>query len=920
MDSQTAADIERIAGLSDFIDATRHRYPELVSELADSGRLVEPGSEGQYATLTRSLPNDEAFDRALRLLRKREMFRIIFRDFSHRADLWETTRDLSNLADACLQSALDHYYGQNCEKYGTPRLSTGEPMTLFVIALGKLGACELNLSSDIDLVFGYHEPGVIEDSGKSHQEFFMRLARQLIASLDETTSEGIVFRVDMRLRPYGESGPLVMHRPALEKYFVEEGRDWERYAFIKARTAAGAQESGDAFLDWLRPFVYRKHLDYGAIEALREMKRLIDRQVELKELQDDLKLGPGGIREVEFIAQMHQLIFGGHEVALQVPRLREVLQELVNQNLMPADEVAALMDAYVFLRNSEHAIQGEGDKQTQLLPPDSERQKRLAEVMGFEAYESYILVLNQHRENVRQSFAELLQTGPSEQEQLLEGNLHWISAWNDPASATDMFARCGFEDASSVVKTLVALKEDVAELQEVARERMSRLMPVVLSLVARQAEPTGAISRVMPIIDSILRRSTYLAFLLENVDALQRLVTLCAMSPWVSEQLEEHPILLYELSDRNHSSDTITRDALATQLSDLLMVLDPGDLESQMDALRQFKHGAVMRTAILELLGELPLMRASDALTNIAELVLSRSLELAWDQLVNKHGLPCDREGNPQPRAFAIVAYGKLGGIELAYGSDLDLVFLYEADIHGETNGTRAVNNNVFYSRLVQRMVHLLTTLTRFGVLYELDLRLRPAGSKGAVASTFSAYERYLLNDAWTWEHQSLVRARLVAGDNVEDRFQAIRSKVLAQPRDADQLRKDVTGMREKMRAHLAKGSTPKEESLATGFDLKHDTGAIVDIEFMVQYAVLSRAHAMPNLIRWTDKMRLLDELADSRVLDAADAKKLQAAYLAYRAVVHYEWLGGRVAASIDLLEHREVVMSIWKKFMEQEV
>lgn len=925
----------RVCNLSEYVEHAVIRHADIVRNLAESGDLERSYGTGDLVNRLRNAHGTSieltAFDAALRQTRRREMIRIIFRDFSRLSDLNETTRDLSDLADVCISVCLERHYQVNCEKYGVPKSPGGVSQKMTVIALGKLGAWELNLSSDIDLIFMYDLQGTAHLGSKamSNTEFFLRTSRQLIASLHNSTDEGFVFRVDMRLRPYGESGALILHRAAMEKYFLEQGRDWERYAFIKARAVAGDISLGEDFLDWLKPFVYRKHLDYGAIESLREMKRLINRQVEIKDLQQDLKLGPGGIREVEFIAQAHQLIFGGNHPGLQDRRLRKVLQIISEENYLPQENVASLDAAYVFFRNSEHAIQGENDRQTQKLPESEKSKSRLAEVMGFSNWSDYLQKLEGHRAAVRTNFATLMSSNQTEIENLVEGNLFWLSVWGEPESpqSIDYLNKSGFTAADNTAQRLSQFAVRVDELQEIARDRVNKLMPVLLSLAARQQDPDTTMERLLSVIEAILRRSTYLAFLLENAYALKRTVDLCAMSSWVATQLRDFPILLYELTGRNANNISFGKNDFAAELNTMMMVLEDHDLEAQMDTLRQFKKAAVLRVAVFELLDLLPVMKASDALTVIAELVLQKSYDLAWQQLVARYGLPMDKEDVSQSGQFAIVAYGKLGGIELAYGSDLDLVFLVEGDIHSSTNGKKSINNNVFFSRLAQRIIHILTSMTRFGVLYDVDMRLRPSGNKGPMITTAKSFERYLKQDAWAWEHQALVRARYVAGDAaLGASFEKIRSRVLALQRDNDSLKADVCSMREKMRRHLSSDPVINDEDvkegagvLLSGFDLKHDIGAIVDIEFMVQYAVLAWAHQFSRLTRWTDKMRLLDELRELGLYKTDEVELLQNAYLAYRSAVHYQWLGGEMASYDQLQEYRQGVVSIWNNYMKLE-
>jgi len=929
----TLEQLARVASLSEYFHRTLIRYHEDIAELLESGQFFLPFDLANYQQVfaNRSAPDLNVL---LRDVRHIHMCRIIFRDLARIGSLAETVADLSCLADAAVETALEKIYRTNVEKFGTPTGEySGKPQRMTVLALGKLGARELNLSSDIDLMFFYDEPGSVSgvDSQLNNQEFFLRVSRELIAALNNNTAHGFVFRVDMRLRPYGDSGSLILHRSAMEKYYLEQGRDWERYALIKARAIAGDLAHGADFLNWLVPFIYRRHLDYGAIESLRDMKRLINREVSKNSLTDDLKLGPGGIREIEFIVQAHQLIFAGTHKYLRESQLRPALNKLKDEGMLPVRDVDSLLTAYEFLRNSEHVVQAENDRQTQRLPETELSQARMAEAMGFDDFQAYREELERHRALVIECFAAVVTDSDEDRGALLEGNLHWQKIWLDAGSTTslDLLTDSAYQKPESVVSLLESLQREVdkSDSQEIARERIDRLIPVMLSLAAGEETPDETLSRCLPIVEAVVRRSTYISFLLENLDALKRLINLCAMSPFVAERLATHPILLYGLTDRETQEIGFDRDDLNRELELMLAPIGQEDLESQMDILRQFKQSSVLKVAVYELLDLLPLMKASDALTYIAEIILEKAVELAWRHFVSRHGRPIRANGEPCDMGFAILAYGKLGGIELSYGSDLDLVFIHDADIHADTDGEKPVNTNTFYSRMGQRIIHILTSLTRFGSLYEIDLRLRPAGNKGPLVSSLSSFERYQRQEAWTWEHQALVRARVVAGDPaVGQRIELVRREVLSIERDRDQLAADVISMREKMREHLdpvkKQIQGPEQDAadiMASVFDLKHGTGAIVDIEFMVQYAVLGWAWEFPQLTTWSDKMRLLDELRDVALFSQKETELLQQAYLAYRSAVHFQWLGGQMASYSQLNSIREDVVNIWKSRLGQE-
>lgn len=914
-----SVDFEKVRYWSPFFDSLVTADPSLFIPSTDAVDLLPEELPNRYAAYVNQLAGDGIdVPDALRQLRRREMARIIFRDLIGLADLTVITAELSCLADFCVERALTYAYEQCARRYGVPRDESGSPQQMAVLGMGKLGAYELNLSSDIDLILFHNSAGQTDgEKALTAQEFFLRVARRLIAVLDDASNIDRVFRVDIRLRPYGDSGPLVLHRDGMEKYYLEQGRDWERYAFIKARFLAGDAIEAEDFLNWMKPFVFRRHLDFTAIQSLREMKALLAKQVAVNAAEDDLKLGAGGIREIEFIAQAHQLIWGGRLPALQEPRLLWVLEHLSELELMSPDSVARLKSAYVFLRNSEHAIQAEQDRQTHQLPSNPESCQRLSEAMGFSEWSAYQVELERHRDEVRRCFSELIAV-PNVVEGVVErGNENSsLTVWRDSWLQSEDAPIAAFRD---LVQNL--------QLDAAVRDAVNSLVPRLLQLAADSGDKDRVIERMLPVIQSILRRSTYIVFLLENPDALRHAVELVVVSPWVAEQLKSHPILLYDLSDRSLQAVSVTRGSLAAELRELMRSVAADDAELRMDILRQFKLAATMKIAAMELTGKLSIMEASDGLTALAAVVVEAVIDMAERHLLGRHGEPCDREGKPLEKGLAVIAYGKAGGYELAYGSDLDLVFLGPDQLSGRTDGDRPVPNNTFFLRLGQRVLHMLTSFTRFGVLYDADLRLRPQGNKGPLVATLGAYGRYLREEAWTWEHQALVRARFLAGDLVLGAaFTELRQQVLAIPRDATKLRSDVLQMRETMRRHhtreggsggSAKKRSPHKNVEETGievlgaFDLKHEAGAIVDIEFMVQYAVLGGAVHYPALTRWTDVMRLLDDLEQADLLTDVEAETLQRAFLAFRAAIHYGWLGLEIDFA-RLQSYRQEVRHIW--------
>lgn len=865
---------------SRYVAESLRRRPWLLVQLSTTAQYETPLREGDLDVELGDLlaRSDDEPAVVLRRFRQRHMLRIIWRDLNRLAPTLETTRDVSWLADACIDQALKHCTAELEAKYGQPiGKRSKEPQALVVLAMGKLGAHELNLSSDIDLIFTYPESGNTDSARRaiSNEEFFTRVGRALIALLDPVTAEGFVFRVDMRLRPYGESGALVQSFNSLEAYYQEQGRDWERYALIKARPITGTLKARQALMACLQPFVYRRYVDYSAIESLRAMKQLIVAEVRRRGLQGNVKLGSGGIREVEFIAQCFQLIRGGRDITLQRRELCPVLFECAQLGCLPETVVQELQSAYLFLRDVEHAIQAWEDRQTQELPDDPEAQGALAHCMGFADYDGLLLELAAHRDRVAEHFAGLI-AEDADSTPAPESTDLWGAAC-DP----EQLSKLGFTDVEGIAERLGTMFDSrkVQSLQVEGRERLDRFMPLLLEACAESEYPDLALERALPLVSAVARRSAYLLLLIENPPALADLAALCGASPWIAEQLTTRPALLDELLDRGSLYTAAERDALLSELRQQLTRLPVEDLEGHMDALRYFKASQVLRVAASELSGRLPLMQVSDKLSYIAEVCIEQVLALAWAQLVLRYGEPA-RESTG--RGFVVLAYGKLGGIELSYASDLDLVFVYDAKSGGYTDGERSIDNATFYMRLGQKIIHILETRMGLGQLYEVDMRLRPSGSSGMLVSTLGAFEQYQTNEAWTWEHQALVRARPVAGDaKLAQTLESLRRTILCKPRDLHEVAEAVVTMREKMRTHAGVGIHDED------LDLKQGFGGIVDIEFMVQYAVLAWASKEPSLADWSDNVRILDMLALSGYFQNEQCQALVQAYLELRSATH---------------------------------
>ncbi|MFC1829834.1 bifunctional [glutamate--ammonia ligase]-adenylyl-L-tyrosine phosphorylase/[glutamate--ammonia-ligase] adenylyltransferase [Thermodesulfobacteriota bacterium] len=928
-DPAIIAAAKRVFPFSDFVSKSCIRDPEMFEDLLQSGNLQRRFMPGEYITMLESFlseaRDDEQLSILLRRFRRREMVRIAWRDLSGWSDLSETMAGLSALADACLDRAVSLLHEWHCSEHGIPTGQDGLPQKLVVLGMGKLGGRELNFSSDIDLIFAYPEPGETRGGKESMQndEFFIRLCRRLIKVIGANTSEGIVFRVDMDLRPYGENGPLAMSFDAMEEYYQEQGREWERYAWVKARVVAGDMQAGARLLERLKPFIYRRYLDFGAFESLRNMKQMIALEVKRKGMTSNIKLGPGGIREIEFFGQVFQLIRGGVSPSLQECSILKALKVLALENYIPLNVCDKLTNAYEFLREVEHRLQEYSDQQTHELPADPASKMRLAASMGFEDPEAFAHCLEGHRERVHRYFNELLEVNDAAD---MDGQVEVVeiglkAVWNDPVKDDKnryVMEGIGFEDADEAIRLLNYLRNDPAtrSLSREGRNRLDRLVPRLLKTIGRSEHPRPVLGRIIDLVKTIQQRTNYLALLLEEPTAITHLVKLANASPWIISYLSRHPVLLDELLDPRSLYLPPEKPDLIKELRKRLKGIDLHNLEHQIEELCIFKQVNTLRVAAADISGALPLMRTSDHLTYIAETILDEVLDLSWNHLIEKHGIPtCQLNGKRIDRGFAVVAYGKLGGIELGYGSDLDLVFLH-AGTQRETRGGRTlVDSTQFFARLGQRVVHILSAPTSAGVLYEPDMRLRPSGGSGPLVSHIQGFGEYQMNKAWTWEHQAIVRARPMSGDiQVMKRFEQIRKAVLARPRSKAKLQKEITEMRERIRRELLR----PEPGV---FDLKQDTGGIVDIEFLVQYLVLLKSNEFSDLLRWTDNVRILETLIETEVLEKDAAAILKEAYLTYRAAVHRLNLQEKPATVPDeqFSGLRKNILEIWKAFMESD-
>ena len=924
-DPQFYQQLQLTWGCSDFAADQAICDPQCFRQLVESGDLAQSYTQTSLLKALKqqisiiSEADETALSKQLRIFRRREMQRIIWRDLNRLADLTETTRDVTLLAEACITVALDYLHPMVVNDYGKPLDSNGNEQRLLVIAMGKMGGGELNLSSDIDLIFAYSEAG--ETSGAkrsvSNQQFFERLGQRLIASLDTQTVDGFVFRVDMRLRPYGQSGPLVQNFSALEDYYTTQGRGWERFAMIKARVVTGDSPSVKLLYEILNPFVYRRYLDYGAIEALRDLKRKINLEVARKGMQSNIKLGQGGIRELEFIVQSFQLIRGGRLQRLQVQSFKQALDEISEEGLLDVNNKNQLWQAYRFLRNTEHVLQAIDDKQTQQLPVDKLSQQRVALVMGQSSWDKFLIDLDSHRDNVHRCFADMIADEEDVSSAQHSSENYWQPEMNAEESIV-LLQALNYQQPEAIVETLKQFyaSRAVVGLAAVPRARLDDLMPQVLRVCAAQEESDRTFGLVFKLIQAVLRRSVYLTLLIENTQALEQLALLCQRSQWIADQLTAFPDLLDELLDPRNLYATQSKIDMQDQLRQQALRLDANDQEQQMEAIRYFVRACNLRIAASEITGRLSLMEASDQLTWTAEVVVEHVANVAWHQMAVKYGTPApsiDKTYDGATPGFIVVAYGKVGGLEMGYKSDLDLVFLHD-NLAGETTGgPKSVDSSTFFARLGQRIIHLLSTSTHSGMAYEIDMRLRPSGNSGMLVSSLSAFEKYQQQSAWTWEHQALVRSRVIAGDKITAKgFNTIRIDQLRKKRDIVKLRNDVTEMRIKMRKHLDKSTKDGK------YCLKQASGGIVDIEFMVQFAVLAWSYKFEQLVQWTDTVRLLETMSNEEVISELQAQKLIEAYKIYRSAAHDLQLQNQPAEVLlsEYTEQREAVQLCWQNFL----
>lgn len=859
----------------------------------DFGAVLEPG-----------LP----LARAMRRLRNLLLATLIRRDLEGMADLDEVVTTMTGFADYAIRMHAAEIMDEMVAAHGMPiGRESGRPQQLMVLAMGKQGGGELNVSSDIDLIFVYPEDG---ETGAapgqrqlSNHEFFIRLGRKLIAALSEITEDGFTFRVDMALRPNGNSGPLACSLAMVEEYLVVQGREWERYAWVKARAVTGELEDIAALEAVVRPFVFRRYLDFGVIESLRNMHGQIRAEVARQERlhperTNNVKLGRGGIREIEFLAQVFQLIRGGRDPALRERSTRATLRLLAERELMPREAVDGLLAAYTFLRNLEHRLQYLEDAQTHTLPAGDADRLVIAQMMGMPDVATLLAHIEQQRSFVAAQFDAMFAEKGGNGADTVEPAPSFEEDDSREALALRLQA-LGYDDPDRAAQRLVASWQSprLQAMPEASRARLQALLGAALPQVAatvaeaKVGSHAATLARLLDFFETIARRSAYLSLLTEYPHTLERVIRMFNASGWAATFLAQHPILLDELlDDRGAAADDLP--LLATRLDSELEAA-AGDTERQLDILRDTHHAQLFRLLALDLAGELSVERLADHLSALADLIVAATVKFAWRTIATRHR---------EVPAFAVIAYGKLGGKELGYVSDLDVIFLFDDDDQDAPGN---------YAKLAQRFITWMTTHTPAGILFDIDTALRPDGASGMLVSSLAAFERYQQSSAWVWEHQALTRARFCAGDAaIGAHFEAIRESVLRQDRSAReaQLRDEVLSMRKRMH-----DATPNRSAL---FDLKHDDGGMIDIEFIVQYLVLRHAASYPQLTANAGNIALLRMCGELGLVDAELAAGAAAAYRLMRKLQHQERLQGHDSARVDpalVAPHAATVTRLWQ-------
>jgi len=910
---------------SPFIKRVCVSQPGWVKKLFSDGRLQVDYDLENYHRPLRAIILDaesvELLQQQLRQQRAAAFARIAWRDLQQYASVQQTLRELSFFAEVCVQETLQWCFEWQQSRPHVNHFVKGLQQKIVIFALGKLGGEELNFSSDIDIVFAYSDDNEFtqEQAGKA-TEFYLKVVQLFIKVLSEQTQDGFVFRVDTRLRPFGNSGSLIPSFMSIDLYFQTHGRDWERYAWMKARVIAGDHQIGEQFLQEIAPFIYRRYLDYGAMQSLRDMKILIDAKAHQNAAKENLKIGFGGIREIEFIVQMFQLIYGGKDSSLRIRSTLQTLKQLGVKDLLEANWIADLDTAYLFLRRAENGLQLREDQQIHVLPTQNQQQMHYAYLLGMNNWQDFYAEYRKHTNTVNTLYQSLLKNDDEIKEyehEEIELKGMWLQI-DDKEYCLNILTKSFSVDAKQIYEQLNTFSQSslVQKLVPVARVRLDSFMPIFLQQLLQFEEPLPVFNRFLNVLKKIAQRSTYISLLIENKNKLSKIFKLIAASPWVSQYLATHPLLLDEILRMNDEYEPPSKIEMQHQLLASLGKYDVG-LEKYMEGLREFKHSQAIQIAAADIVENYPIMKVSDHLSWLAEVCINSAVQYAYKELAEKYGEPqCVLDGQSYMSEVLIVEYGKLGGLELGYGSDLDIVFLHNSigEIC-ETVGNKKIHNDIFFIRLVQKTIHILSTVTVGGKVFDLDLRLRPHGESGPIISSMHSYENYLVNDAWLWEHQALVRARAVtSSQKLNNEFARIRQNVLCKARKIEDVRSSINEMRNKM---LDAG----QANSAAGFNVKKDRGGVIDIEFLVQFLVLSNSDKYHQVCEHTDNVRILDACAEVGLLTKNNVEELKEIYLKYRKYLHQLSLK-LLPETVDVglfANERSVVQKYWVSLLHSD-
>lgn len=871
-------DLQRLALGSNYAIRQLVKYSELLSHLKKLASFKLQSE--QLESALRDLKDQDEIKKQLRLFRHHKMVEIIFLDICRQQATEETLLQISDLADCLITQALDKAQQLLAARHGQPRDAQGNAIQLNIIGMGKLGGHELNFSSDIDLICCYSEEGELEGIGKlSHAQFFSHVVKLFKALLHEATADGFVYRVDLRLRPWGDSGPVAISHSALEYYYQLHGREWEQYAMVKARVITGSDADRQALQAILRPFVYRRYHDYRVFDGLSQLKNQIDRQARRQGKDHNIKLGPGGIREIEFFVQAFQILKGGRNHQLQTPSILRAMMVLEQQQIIDNETLQHLRDGYLFLRQLENRIQMMNDQQTHEIPAQSALLARIAFTLGHADSGALMRALQTKQDWVSNEFSSLFEQ-PDE-----TASSELATDWRElnPEQQQLQLQQLGFKDSNLARQQLEQFYHSKAMqfMSNNATQRLHSFLPQLLKLVAANADASTLLPRLLKLITAIAGRSVYFELLYQNIPLLEKLVKLFASSAWIADQVTRYPMLLESILYPGALEERFDRDRLTRELAVQLQNV-AGDAELELDILRQFKRSQTIVIASAELTQEIDAKAVSLYLCDLAQILLQAVYHLSWQAMVAQYGEPgCLVDGAAKSPALAIIAYGKLGGLELHYQSDLDIIFVH--DSRGEaqqTLGAKSIDNAIFFARLAQKIISSINLRTAAGQLYEIDTRLRPDGASGMLVSSLSAYQQYLQEKAWVWEHQALIRARFVAGQqSLAPTFEHIRRSVLCLPREQQPLQQAVVEMRDKMYQAMK----PPEGKI---INLKHSRGGLVDIEFIVQYRVLLHANKFASLCETTDNIRLLTALHELNLISDQDLQ-LRDIYQTFHELLH---------------------------------